>query len=273
MAYSFIENVNIIVNNLEDIKNSNNNLTDEIKYALPKIANVEFDIFIEDLKKGTYYGYRKLDISLKSGDEIQSFKKAYVELMSDDVVEIDFTHNVSSAVELKEQFNTQGFNDNVTDTRVEVATVIGEDCTQDVVRFTDILGASNIKYIELVNIYDVGFEFSFVDTTSSLTALTNNLKYLMEVFKHINSVVLLSKHTDNITMIASTVASINSILDNFENITCSYEKISSHEQGSVVYSNGHFDFKIPDVSKMVSGGSASSVYTNEQLINGGGANG
>ena len=212
---SFIKNVNNIAANLELIKQVPQLFDEETILRLEKLSDIDITQITEDLKKGNYAGSRKLDIDLRLNNSSTqsecSYQAATIYLKDGTIVNIPFlnTNNniyeIASHTALYNKFVSAiaKYNQTTTGTLIldfEIDLVdesLGSEKTY--IRFRDVDGrTTNIKRISLTY-YNGGTplslkpEYTFVQTTSSLQVLSNQIGEVLTLLSNVDQIVALSQ--------------------------------------------------------------------------------
>ena len=212
---SFIKNVNNIAANLELIKQVPQLFDEETILRLEKLSDIDIIQITEDLKKGNYVGSRKLDIDLRLNNSSTqsecSYQAATIYLKDGTIVNIPFlnTNNniyeIASHTALYNKFVSAiaEYNQTTTGTLIlnfEIDLVdesLGSEKTY--IRLRDVDGrTTNIKRISLTY-YNGGTplslkpEYTFVQTTSSLQVLSNQIGEVLTLLSNVDQIVALSQ--------------------------------------------------------------------------------
>ena len=212
---SFIKNVNNIAANLELIKQVPQLFDEETILRLEKLSDIDITQINEDLKKGNYVGSRKLDIDLRLNNSSTqsecSYQAATIYLKDGTIVNIPFlnTNNniyeIASHTALYNKFVSAiaEYNQTTTGTLIldfEIDLVdesLGSEKTY--IRLRDVDGrTTNIKRISLTY-YNGGTplslkpEYTFVQTTSSLQVLSNQIGEVLTLLSNVDQIVALSQ--------------------------------------------------------------------------------
>ena len=212
---SFIKNVNNIAANLELIKQVPQLFDEETILRLEKLSDIDITQITEDLKKGNYVGSRKLDIDLRLNNSSTqsecSYQAATIYLKDGTIVNIPFlnTNNniyeIASHTALYNKFVSAiaEYNQTTTGTLIldfEIDLVdesLGSEKTY--IRLRDVDGrTTNIKRISLTY-YNGGTplslkpEYTFVQTTSSLQVLSNQIGEVLTLLSNVDQIVALSQ--------------------------------------------------------------------------------
>lgn len=212
---SFIKNVNNIAANLELIKQVPQLFDEETILRLEELSDIDITQINEDLKKGNYAGSRKLDIDLRLNNSSTqsecSYQAATIYLKDGTIVNIPFlnTNNniyeIASHTALYNKFVSAiaEYNQTTTGTLIldfEIDLVdesLGSEKTY--IRLRDVDGrTTNIKRISLTY-YNGGTplslkpEYTFVQTTSSLQVLSNQIGEVLTLLSNVDQIVALSQ--------------------------------------------------------------------------------
>lgn len=212
---SFIKNVNNIAANLELIKQVPQLFDEETILRLEKLSDIDITQITEDLKKGNYAGSRKLDIDLRLNNSSTqsecSYQAATIYLKDGTIVNIPFlnTNNniyeIASHTALYNKFVSAiaEYNQTTTGTLISdfeidlVDESLGSEKTY--IRIRDVDGrTTNIKRISLTY-YNGGTplslkpEYTFVQTTSSLQVLSNQIGEVLTLLSNVDQIVALSQ--------------------------------------------------------------------------------
>lgn len=250
---SFIENVNSLANNLELIQKGTEFYTPEILASLESLSGLDLGDVTNDLKKGTLFGNRKIDIDLSQNkvgmsglsdfNDIMAlwtdtttsvyYNQAVATFVDGEVITIDFKNEDGQS----EVVSTHGgivdqLEDNVafqakiknTSIQEEVGGKVGS-----IIRISDIVGfASNLEEIRLVVASGAAVEAStmhyWAKTTSALQVVADKMGHVADLLGAIEEIALVS---NNITEVNALGASIDAVLG-------VYAKLS---QIAVIYSN------------------------------------
>lgn len=212
---SFIKNVNNIAANLELIKQVPQLFDEETILRLEKLSDIDITQITEDLKKGNYAGSRKLDIDLRLNNSSTqsecSYQAATIYLKDGTIVDIPFlntnnmVYEIASHTALYNKFVSAiaEYNQTTTGTLISdfeidlVDESLGSEKTY--IRIRDVDGrTTNIKRIFLTY-YNGGTplslkpEYTFVQTTSSLQVLSNQIGEVLTLLSNVDQIVALSQ--------------------------------------------------------------------------------
>ncbi len=211
----FIAKINEVYSKLPSIILSTDLFNQETIDLISKLEGQELDLIAEDLKKGNYVGSRKLDIDLRLNNSSTqsecSYQAATIYLKDGTIVNIPFlnTNNkiyeIASHTALYNKFVSAiaEYNQTTTGTLIldfEIDLVdesLGSEKTY--IRFRDVDGrTTNIKRISLTY-YNGGTplslkpEYTFVQTTSSLQVLSNQIGEVLTLLSNVDQIVALSQ--------------------------------------------------------------------------------
>ena len=257
MAGSFVENINLLVGKLDIIEESNEIFDDGVMPILEDISQLNLADAINDLKKDTYLGRRKIDIDIalnkKGIEELTDFNKimgiwANVQttvyyssinaiFIDGHSIQINFVNDDGdSTLEsshggiLDQLSQNTAFQDKI------VNTIIREEVggkTGSFIRIVDVDGkASNLNRIELIVSKGDAVSNNIVSywakTTSSLQAITNTMEHLIALLPYLLEISLLSQNTTQIKNIGNAIVellNINTHLSKLINIDSNMDEI------------------------------------------------
>lgn len=250
---SFIKSVNSLASNLELIKRSAEYYTPEILPVLAEIAGLDLIDVTNDLKKGTLFGNRKIDIDLalnKVGIEALSDFNDIMALWTDTTTSVYYNQAVATFVDgvvitidfknedgQSEVISTHGgivdqLEDSVAFQAKLRNTSIQEEVggkTGSMIRISDIVGsASNLEEIRFVVASGLAVEAStmhyWAKTTSALQVVADKMGHVADLLGAIEEISLVS---NNITEVGAVGAAIDAVLG-------VYAKLS---QVAIIYTN------------------------------------
>lgn len=253
---SFIENVNSLANNLELIQKGTEFYTPEILASLESLSGLDLGDVTNDLKKGTLFGNRKIDIDLslnKVGisalsdfNEIMAlwtdtttsvyYNQAVATFVDGEVITIDFKNEDGQS----EVVSTHGgivdqLEDNVafqakiknTSIQEEVGGKVGS-----IIRISDIVGfASNLEEIRLVVASGAAVEAStmhyWAKTTSALQVVADKMGHVADVSNNITEVNALGASIDAVLGVYAKLSQIAVIYSNILDVNAVAADITS----------------------------------------------
>ena len=238
MAASFIENVNSLANNLGLIQKGTEFYTPEITASLEALSGLDLGDVINDLKKGTLFGNRKIDIDLslnKVGisalsdfNEIMAlwtntttsvyYNQAVATFVDGEVITIDFKNEdgqsevVSTHGGIVDQLeDSVAFQAKIKNTSIqeEVGGKVGS-----IIRISDIVGsASNLEEIRLVVASGAAVEAStmhyWAKTTSALQVVADKMGHVADLLGAIEEITVVS---NNIAQVVTVEEAINEVI-------------------------------------------------------------
>lgn len=224
---SFIANINLLVLHLKEILEVNSKFTPKQVEELSSLVNVDISMLVDDIRKGTKDGGRKIDIDLfknyKDYDEnatltvkqalyadsskAPKYSSARVYFIDNTFIDIPFkqdsiAYNISTNNELYNQLiNSNAFTNKREDTviieaPVEVSTIMVElyDDNKASNIYKIVLSTTTPNLIKSTNT----LSYSWVDYTSSLQVLTTYIAKLLEVFERLDDIINLPVEADKL---------------------------------------------------------------------------
>lgn len=257
MAGSFVENINLLAGKLDIIEESNEIFDEGVVPILEDISQLKLADAINDLRKDTYLGRRKIDIDIalnkKGIEELTDFNEIMniwtnvqttvyyssinaifidgqsiqINFVNDDG---DSTLESSHGGILDQLSQNTAFQDKL------INTIIREEVggkTGSFIRIVDVDGkASNLNRIELIVSKGDAVSNNIVSywakTTSSLQAITNTVEHLTVLLPHLLEISLLSQNTTQIKNIGNAIVellNINTHLSKLINIYSNIDEI------------------------------------------------
>lgn len=250
---SFIKNVNKLANNMELIEQTARYLTPEVLPIYEELASIDLIDITQDLKKGTLFGNRKIDIDLslnKVGLEALSdfndimalwtdtstsvyYNQAVATFVDGAVVTIDFKNEDAQS----EVISTHGgivdqLEDNIAFQTKLRNTSIQEEVggkTGSMIRISDAVGsASNLEEIRFVVASGAAVEAStmhyWAKTTSALQVVADKMGHVADLLSAIEEITLVSNSIAEISAVGATIDAVLGV----------YAKLS---QVAVIYTN------------------------------------
>lgn len=228
---SFIENVNIIRENLDDIIGVKDLFSQEVVDKIGLLANIDLTPIIQDLRKGNYLGNRKIDVDLAlnntSMSEMPTYRQADIILVNGTKLEIPFDNGSGGVLELSSHTDIKSYIQShllyaqVVDTEIVIYEAFGSSTT--IMRIRDADGkASNIERLELLSyagsVIEVRPSYFWAKTTSSLETLANRAGDIIQLGNDIDSIVLLSQRIEELVSLQDNISNILLIHTNLANI-------------------------------------------------------
>jgi len=228
---SFIENLNLVAEKLGVIEETNGLFDKETVDALDSLSGLDIVTIIEDLKKGSYLGARKIDIDLTLNNQSDvtpvTYSEATLTLDDGSQIAIPFLQDLavlelSSHADIKSYIVTHaGYIANVTNTEATVEEAIGDSPT--LIRFRDADGVvSNLDRVELQT-YSGSFNeaipaYFWAKSTSSLQALSNRSGDIVALGENIENIIALADKEIEIQHLYDVRVNLQSLYDNLSEI-------------------------------------------------------
>ena len=257
MAGSFVENINLLAGKLDIIEESNEIFDEGVMPILEDISQLKLADAINDLRKDTYLGNRKIDIDIalnkKGIEELTDFNEIMhiwtnvqttvyysainAVFIDGQVIQINFVNDDGdSTLESSHGGILDQLSQNTAFQDKLVNTIIREEVggkTGSFIRIIDVDGkASNLKRIELIVSKGDAVSNNIVSfwakTTSSLQAITNTIEHLTVLLPHLLEISLLSQNTTQIKNIGNAIVellNINTHLSKLINIYSNIDEI------------------------------------------------
>lgn len=256
---SFIENVNALAGKLDIIIESNSIFDDGVIPVLEEIAALDLQNAVEDLKKGTFLGNRKLDIDLslnKVGIESTNtitqnlavwnttattvyYNKATVTFVDGVVIEVPFVNDDLSPLVISNHGSlVYQLLRNTTFTTKLVNTGIFDDVggsTGTLTRVYDIIGSSsNVERIQLNAVsgnYKVQNPIYYWGlTTSSFKTLAMRASDIIKLGNSIDKIIVLANRIDEMLSLQSKlpelVTNVDSLYTNIAKLVTIHAQIN-----------------------------------------------
>jgi len=239
MSPDFIKAVNVLYEHLPEIKKANNVFDEELITRLESIVDIDLVILINDLKKGSYQGKRKLDISLNINNnsltEFVSYSGATIHLNNGDFFNISFNLN-NSVLELTSHndirnylLNNSDYKLKIKNTEITYEEEIGEQ--NQLIRFRDAdNGTSNISKIILHalsgNYKNQNPAFFWGSTTSGIESLSNRIDIIQSLLDNMGAIEKAEQNANDLRQSIEQVIENKNYINSLKN-----EGISFWEEG------------------------------------------
>lgn len=250
---SLIENINALAAKLDVIVASNSMFDGDIILVLEEIAGLDLIDVTSDLKKGTLFGNRKIDIDLalnKVGLEALSDFNDIMALWTDTSTSVYYNQAVATFVDgvvitidfknedaQSEVISTHGgivdqLEDNIAFQTKLKNTSIQEEVggkTGSMIRISDVVGsASNLEEIRFIVANGAAVEAStmhyWAKTTSALQVVADKMGHVADLLSAIEEITLVSNSITEISAVGATIDAVLGV----------YAKLS---QVAVIYTN------------------------------------
>ena len=258
---SFIENVNKLVQKLDIIIKSNEIFNVGIVEALQEVSELDLQDVTNDLKKGTFFGARKIDIDLALNkidiagldnfNDIMSiwtnesttvyYNQAIATFVDGEVITIDFK-NENNQPELVSTHG--GIVDQLEDSAVFQAKIINTSIQEEVggtigtmIRITDIVGsASNLDEIRFVVASGSSVEATTLHywgkTTSALQVVADKMGHIADLLSAIEEITLVSNNMANVAAVGEAIDAVLGIYAKLAETLVVHTKLSFIESVS-----------------------------------------
>lgn len=228
---SFIESVNLIRENIENILGVKDLFSQEVVDKIGELSGIDLAPIISDLQKGNYLGNRKIDIDLAlnnaSTTEVPTYKQADIVLVSGVRLSMPFDNGsggileLSSHADIKAYIQAHALYAQVVDTEIVVYEAFAGAPT--ILRIRDADGkASNIERIELYahsgSVVEIKPSYFWAKTTSSLETLANRAGDIIQLGNDIDSIVTLSQRIDELISLQGEITKLLQIHTNLASV-------------------------------------------------------
>ena len=229
---SFICNINKLAERLDEIVHVNQVFdAPVVMEVIKELEGLDLDVLVNDLRKGSYNGLRKLDIDFYKNINEQTTansknKPEYgvIEITTTNgVYSKGFSNTITSHVELAQELQEM-FTGIVYNTIISLDS-IDNDYSMDLVRLIDEdvpeNKLSNIQKITFVVTADTvlyaknyKFECSWVDSTSALDVFAYNSSGILNIIESLNTIAHISDNLEVINAVNNMSAELTRIYEN-----------------------------------------------------------